>query len=200
MKMNQDKSYSEHPLFLHIRRYVDLDPLDFPGILAAFSTQKVKKKEHLMVAGTPCINHFFAVKGCLNMYFISAGGTKQTVQFAIENWWITDYLAYGSQRKSEFFIQAVEPSTVLKIDYRAQEQLLESFPELEKYFRKLYQIAYGASLMRVKYQFEWSKEEIYLHFTQQFPDFAQRVPQYLIASFLGLTPEYVSEIRRKQFS
>ena len=71
---------------------------------------------------------------------------------------------------------------------------------LERYFRTIYQIAYGASLIKVKYLYDLSKEEIYLHFTEHFPDFAQRVPQYLIASFLGLTPEYVSEIRAKNRS
>lgn len=198
--MDNEETYTEHPLFLHIGKFTDLEIGDFPEILSVFKSKKARKKEHLMVANMVCDTHFFVLKGCLNMYYINANGTKQTVQFAIENWWLTDYLAYGNERKTEFFIQAVEPTTVLSIGYKDQERLLRKFPSLETYFRKLYQIAYGASLMRIKYQFGLSKEEIYLHFIENFPEFAQRVPQYLIASFLGLTPEYVSEIRRKQFS
>jgi CRP-like cAMP-binding protein len=134
------------------------------------------------------------------MYYVNENGGKQTVQFAIENWWLTDYLAFGKERKTDFYIQAVEPCTVLGITHKEQESLLDRFPTLEKYFRKLFQIAYGAALMRTRYQYELTKEQNYLHFTQTFPDFVQRVPQYLIASYLGLTPEYVSEIRKKQFS
>ncbi|UCS92561.1 Crp/Fnr family transcriptional regulator [Echinicola marina] len=198
--MNKNNPHTTHPLFLHINRFTDIREDDFEEILGAFQTLKVKKKEHLMLADTLCDKQFFVLNGCLNMYFIDANGSKQTLQFAIENWWITDYLAFGNEQKTEFFIQSVEPATILSIDFSSQEQLLERFPKLEKYFRKVLQIAYGASLMRVKYQFELSKEEIYLHFTRNFPDFEQRVPQYLIASYLGLTPEYVSEIRRKQLS
>ncbi len=192
--------YNEHPLFVHIQQYTALTIDDFHEIIDTFSTRNVKKKDHLMVTNTICNTHFFVLKGCLNMYYITPNGTRQTVQFAIENWWITDYLSYGHKKKAEFFIQAVEPATILCIAYTDQEKLLSRFPNLETYFRKLYQIAYGASLMRIKYQFTLSKEEIYFHFTENFPGFAQRIPQYLIASFLGLTPEYVSEIRRKQFS
>ncbi|WP_222439223.1 Crp/Fnr family transcriptional regulator [Echinicola salinicaeni] len=198
--MNQNNPHTMHPLLRHINRFTDMSNDDFEEILQAFKTLKVKKKEHLMLANTLCDQHFFVIHGCLNMYFIDTCGAKQTVQLAIENWWMTDYLALGKGQKTEFFIQSVEPATVLSIDHSSQEQLLLKFPKMEKYFRKMLQIAYGASLMRIKYQFGLSKEEIYLHFTRNFPDFEQRVPQYLIASYLGLTPEYVSEIRRKQLS
>lgn len=198
MKVHQTNI--DHPLFLHISKFMEMDINDFPHILAAFNIIKVPKKNLLMAADRLCEAHFFVIKGCLNMYYISENGHKQTVQFAIENWWLTDYLAFGAQKKSEFYIQAVEPTTVLRIDFKGQEELLARYPYLEKYFRTIYQIAYGASLMRVKYQYGLSKEENYFHFAERFPDFVQRVPQYLIASYLGLTPEYVSEIRKKHLS
>lgn len=134
------------------------------------------------------------------MYFISNKGTERTIQFAIENWWMADCLAYHNQTVTGFYIQAVENTHVLSITYNKQKELLSKFPKLEKYFRVIYQISYGASLMRIKYLYDFSKEDIYFHFTKNFPEFAQRVPQYLIASFLGLTPEYVSEIRNKKRS
>ncbi len=134
------------------------------------------------------------------MFFIDDKGTGRTVQFAIENWWLTDNLAFLNKQKSDFIIQAVEHSKILSISFEQQEKLLNEFPKLEKYFRSIYQIAYGASMFRLKYIFGFSKEERYFHFIEKHPQFAQRVPQYLIASFLGLTPEYVSEIRVKHFS
>lgn len=189
-----------HPLFHHIRRYAPMPEADFPAILAAFHTVKVKKKQHLMKAGQICDANFFVVTGCLNMYTVDDSGAKQTIQFAIENWWLTDFMAFGKNSPTELSIQAVEPTEVLRITAAEQDRLLARFPYLEKYFRCIYQKAYGAALRRIRYLYEFSKKEIYFHFTEHYPEFAQRVPQYLIASFLGLTPEYVSEIRKQSAS
>ncbi len=187
-------------LLNHIEKYVEVSANDTRGILDYFELVNLRKKEYLVKAGSRCLYNYFVLKGCLNMYFDNEKGMPQTVQFGIENWWLSDYLAFAGQRNTEFYIQAVVATKVLQISYTDQERLLMQFPYLEKYFRNIFQIAYGASLMRVKHLYALSKEEIYLHFTEQYPEFAQRVPQYLIASFLGLTPEYVSEIRRKRLS
>lgn len=196
-----DKSQTiNHPLFQHLRQYTSLPVDDFPVILSAFKTIETPKKEHLMLAHQVCRSHFFVLEGCLHMYYINQNGAKRTIQFALEKWWITDYLAFGQQKLSEFYIQTVEPSRVLQLSDDAQNKLLTDYPNLEKYFRSIYQIAYGSFLHRMKLLTDFSKEEIYLHFVRHYPDFAQRIPQYLIASFLDLTPEYVSEIRRKQLS
>lgn len=189
-----------HPLFYHIRQYAPMPEADFPAIMAAFETVKAKKKQHLMKAGQICDANYFVVKGCLNMYTIDNNGSKQTIQFAIENWWLTDFMAFGKREITELSIQAVETTEVLSITSAGQDQLLAQFPYLEKYFRCIYQKAYGAALRRIRYNYEFSKKEIYFHFTEHYPEFVQRVPQYLLASFLGLTPEYVSEIRRQELS
>ncbi len=134
------------------------------------------------------------------MFFINDQGVERTIQFAIENWWITDPLAFLNEETTTFQIQALERTEVLAISKAQQEKLLLEYPQLERYFRTIYQISYGASLRKMKYLYGFSKEEIYFHFVTHFPEFAQRVPQYVIASFLDLTPEYVSEIRRKKRS
>ncbi|MGG8497858.1 Crp/Fnr family transcriptional regulator [Tenacibaculum sp. TC6] len=189
-----------HPLHQHLNHFIAIHNEDFQEILPYFTLQKINKKEVLMEGNTRCQHNYFVLKGCMHMYFMGSNGSPRTVQFAIENWWISDFLAYHHQATTDFYIQAVEDSEILTISYQQQETLLTRFPKLEKYFRHIYQIAYGASLVKFKYLFEYSKEDMYFHFTEQFPEFAQRVPQYLIASFLGLTPEYVSEIRRKKRS
>jgi hypothetical protein len=125
---------------------------------------------------------------------------EQTTHFAIENWWLTDYLAFQSQQTTGFYIQAVENTQVLAIDWHAQERLLAQYPYLERYFRLVYQRAYGADQLRIKYLYAFSREELYHHFSTHFPEFIQRIPQYLLASFLGFTPEYLSEIRKKKRS
>lgn len=133
------------------------------------------------------------------MYFISEKGVEQTTQFAIENWWLSDYMSFQFQKSSEFCIQAVEKTEMMVIDHQDQERLMAEFPAMERYFRIIYQKAYAAAQKRVKYMYELSKEEQYRQFVSMFPDFTQRIPQYLLASYLGFTPEYLSEIRKKTF-
>nr|WKN38284.1 Crp/Fnr family transcriptional regulator [Tunicatimonas sp. TK19036] len=186
--------------YQHIRKFVAIERDDFADVLSYFQVKALDKKEMVMEAGPLCNHSFFVLKGCLHMYYVNDRGVEKTIQFAIENWWLSDYLAYHHRQKTDFYIQAVEASHVLDIDYDRQNQLLEAFPLMETYFRNIYQVAYGASIMRVKYLLDYSKEEIFFQFSEQYPEFVQRVPQYLIASFLGLTPEYVSEIRKKKRS
>ncbi|WP_430965858.1 Crp/Fnr family transcriptional regulator [Spongiimicrobium sp. 2-473A-2-J] len=186
--------------FEHINRFITITEEDFREILPFFDPHTLNKKEMVVEAGTLSNSNHFVLDGCLQMFYLNDRGAERTVQFAIENWWMADYLAYHHRIVTDFAIQAVEDTQILSITYDKQVQLLSFFPALEKYFRIIYEISYGASLMRMKYIYDLTKEEMYFHFTEQFPEFAQRVPQYLIASFLGLTPEYVSEIRAKKRS
>ena len=132
------------------------------------------------------------------MFFLNSKGAEQTVQFAIENWWIADYLSFDNRTRSEFSIQAVEESEILAIDYESQERMLHRYPKLERYFRLIHQKAHSASQSRIKFLYDLSREDLYRHFCNNYPQFVQRIPQYLLASYLGFTPEYLSEIRRKK--
>ena len=98
---------------------------------------------------------------------------------------------------SDYFIQTIEASELVSIDRQVFDNLLKVLPQLERYFRIIMQKNLAASQLRNKYLYEMSKEEFYHHFSTSFPDFIQRVPQYMVASYLGLTPEYVSELRKK---
>lgn len=184
----------------HLKKFIEIDEEKFSTILSYFQTKSLNKKEVLISAGNKCSSNYFVLEGCLHMFFINDKGAENTVQFGIENWWLTDNLSFLQQSTTEFYIQAVEKSEILIISYDKLEELLNQFPELEKYFRSVYQIAYGAAIMKMKYIFNFSKEEIFFHFRDKYPDFVQRVPQYLLATFLGLTPEYLSEIRKKKRS
>lgn len=176
-------------LIAHLRKYVTLDENEAMKIAPCFKYTALKKKEMVLRSGERCTSAYFVLSGCLHMYFINRKGIEQTIQFGIENWWITDFLAFYNQGTTEFYIRAVEGSEVLILEYTDQQELFERVIQLEKYFRIIYQIAYGASMMRLKYLFDYSKEEIYFRFRAQFPEFVERVPQYLLATFLGLTPE-----------
>lgn len=184
----------------HIKKFVTLNPEDEPAILSYFQREKYVKKENLLAAGSICKSIFFVVKGCLRLYYSSEKGVEQTVQFAMEDWWLSDYYAFERQERSDFYIQAIEATEVLRIDLKQYEQLLADYPILERYFRILYQKIQAANQRRGLYQSDFSREEFYAHFHHKFPDFSRRIPQYMLASYLQMTPEYLSEIKRKKRS
>ncbi|MBB4807761.1 CRP-like cAMP-binding protein [Chryseobacterium defluvii] len=181
----------------HLDKFIRVDDEEYASILSFFEVMEVKKKQNLMLNGEVCRCMYFVLQGCLRKFFINEKGVEQTTEFAIENWWITDTFAYERQISSEFCIQTVERCTILVIDLQSQELLLKKHPVMERYFRMIYQRAYASSERRIRYLYEMTREELYVNFSTQYPWFIQRIPQYLIASFLGFTPEYLSEIRAK---
>ncbi len=184
----------------HIARFVEIDEQDYAEILPYFRVVQAKKKQNLLTEGKICKSNYFVSKGCLRLFFVNEKGIEQTIQFALENWWIADYTSFSSQKPSGFYIQAVEKSEVLALDFVSQEEMLHRFPQMERYFRLVHQRAHAATQFRIKFLYSLSKEEFYNHFNKLYPEFVQRIPQYLLASFLGLTPEYLSEIRGRKIS
>ncbi|GGC39679.1 hypothetical protein GCM10011386_34690 [Parapedobacter defluvii] len=184
----------------HLARFITINDDEFAEILSYFEHRRAGKKENLLTGGQICGWHYFVNKGILRKFFITDKGSERTTEFAIENWWMTDHLAFEARSVSPFYIQAVEPTELLAISRDKQEEMLQRHPLMEKYFRCVYQKAYGAAQMRMKFLYDFSREELYHHFRKSQPEFLQRVPQYLIASYLGFTPEYLSEIRKKSVS
>ncbi|WP_100433817.1 Crp/Fnr family transcriptional regulator [Flavobacterium sp. 1] len=184
----------------HLQKFIEINEEEFSGILSFFQVIQVKKKENLLVQGQICKSHYFVLNGCLRKFFLNEKGIELTIEFAIENWWMTDNFAYERGLSTNFYIQAVENSEILVINSEAQEKLLIEFSKMERYFRFVYQRAYAATQVRLKYLYDFSKEEFYDHLRNSYPEFVERIPQYLIASFLGFTPEYLSEIRNKKRS
>jgi len=184
----------------HIGKFVKISEQDYSKILSYFKMIEVRKKHNLLREGNICNSSYFVIKGCLRLFFINEKGVEQTVQFALENWWLADYTSFSSQKPSGFFIQTVEKSEILAIDFSSQEKMLREFPRMERYFRFVHQRAHSAYQFRIKYLYSVSREELYHQFNRLYPEFVQRIPQYLLASFLGFTPEYLSEIRSKRIS
>lgn len=185
-------------LLSHIRKFVFLSPQEEDKVCSYFKPLQFKKKQNLLEEGHVCRQHYFVEKGILRMFYINEKGVEHTTQFALENWWLTDHMSYQNQQPSTFNIQAVERASVLAINFDAQNELLEKIPSMEKYFRIIYQKAYAANQFRIKYIYDLTSEESYDNFAEKNPTFVQRIPQYLLASYLGFTPEYLSELRRKK--
>ena len=189
---------SNYPCFIaHIKKYVTLSEQDIAMLESYIQPFELKKKACLLTEGQVCRYNYFVESGCLRMYYLNDKMQEQTTQFALETWWLSDYFSFAKQKPSEYTIQAVEKSVVLAIDFQQQEKLFAELPQMERYFRIMMQRALAASQLRVKLIYQLSKEEMYKHFSTSFPKFLQRVPQYMLASYLGLTAEYLSELRKR---
>jgi CRP-like cAMP-binding protein len=184
----------------HIRKFITINDSDLAGISSFFEPLSLKKKENLLVESNVCKSNYFVEKGLLRMFFINDKGMEQTTHFALENWWIADYTSFESQIPATFNIQAVEKTEALALTYIAQEEMLQQYPVMERYFKLMHQRVNAVTQFRIRYLYDKSSEEMYHHFNKSHPDFVQRVPQYLLASFLGFSPEYLSEIRAKRKS
>jgi CRP/FNR family transcriptional regulator, anaerobic regulatory protein len=182
----------------HLRKYIDLSESDVAIFNKYVETHQLKKKELILQESKVCNYLYYVEKGCLRMYFINNKGVEQITQFALDGWWISDYQSFMNHTPSDYYIQAIEESEILAIDSQNLEILFNELPQLEKYFRILMQKAVAGAQLRSKLLYEMSKEEFYFHFSTSFPEFMLRVPQYMIASYLGLTPEYLSELRKKK--
>jgi CRP-like cAMP-binding protein len=185
-------------LIKHIRQFIEMDNEQQIILEPYIKTIKLKKKDLLLNHRQICRSLFFVEKGCLRMYFVNAKGFEQTTQFAIEKWWISDYMSFINYSPSDYYIQAIEHSEIQFIVKSDLEKLLIEIPSLNHYFHIIMQKNLAASQQRIKLLYEMSKEELYFHFVKSFPEFSQRIPQFMIASYLGLTAEYVSELRKKQ--
>ncbi|MBE8721091.1 Crp/Fnr family transcriptional regulator [Sphingobacterium pedocola] len=184
-------------LFQHVKKFIPIHDGALEIIARSFVLFEVQKKEIILNEEQLCTYIYFVSEGCLRLFYTDEKGTDQTIQFALETWWMTDIDAFHRSAKSSFCIQAVEDSLLLGIKKSDWDTLLEGFPEMEKYFRQIYERAYAAAIFRMKY-LRLPKDEIYKTFISKYPEFVQRIPQKLLASFLGFTPEYLSELRKKK--
>ncbi len=187
-----------YPNFIqHVKRYVSLNEDEEQILLKYIKPLILQKKSYLLREGEICKANYFVESGCLRMFFINDKGTEQIVQFALENWWLADYMSLTIQTKSLFYIQTIEPSEIIAVDAQKQDELFKELPQMERYFRIMMQRAYAATQRRFKFFHDYTKEENYRVFVSLFPEFVQRIPQYMLAAYLGLTPEYLSELRKK---
>ena len=186
------------PLLNHIARYVQLSADEKAVVQQAFIYKQMKKKEYLLNEGDMCTTNSFVVSGCFRMYMVTENGSEQIIQFGLPDWWVCDYQSLESKKPTEYFIQAIEATEILCINKEKLDKLFNDVPKLEKYFRLVNQRSYAAMLKRISYIYCQSSEERYNMISAMFPEFVQSVPQYMLASYLGFTPEFLSMIRAKK--
>jgi len=185
------------PLFEYLEKVLPLSPADKDVIYAVFIPRKLLKGEFLQRDGDLVKYGAFVCKGFLRSYVIDNKGREHIIQFAPENWWISDKGAGAGDSKGSCFIDAIEDSAVLLIDQAGHSKMLEKVPAYSKSFQAGMQKRSAAKDKRIVHSLVADAEERYNDFMQTYPSIAQRVPQHMLASYLGIAPETLSRVRRK---
>ena len=184
-------------LYQHISKKVNITPKEWEFITQKCIPKKIRKKQYLLQAGDKAEFSIFVTKGCLRSYSVDAAGEEHIVQFALEGWWIGDTSAFLTNEPASFNIDAIEDTEVLLFESESIDMIFDHVPMFERYMRLLLQGNYVAMHKRLVSAISTTAEEKYLRMQKQYPDIMQRVPQHMIASYLGLKPETLSRIRKK---
>ena len=180
----------------HFYKHIDFTEIEIDDILSHFTLVEFDKKEILLKEGNVCNHKFFIIEGLVRSYHLDHKGNEKINQFAIENWWITNVESFVNETPSLTSIETIEPTKVLKIDKNTLEDLYIKHPKLERYFRIITENMLVAIQRRYEVFLQLKSKDRYLNFIKNLPEFSQRVPQYMIASYLEITPEYLSELRK----
>lgn len=184
-------------LLHHFSRQITLSDQDIALIDAVVQERTLKAREFLLREGDICRYEAFILSGCLRKYCVDEAGHEVNLQFAVEDWWISDLASFTEERPSSLFIQALEPSAVLLIQHADKEQLFQKIPGMERVFRLLIQRSQCSLQDRFVSILTRPAEARYLEFLDRYPQIPLRVPQHHIASFLGMTPEFLSKVRKR---
>ncbi len=188
-----------HDLILqHIAQHIQLDEAEKAYFSSLLKHRRIAKRQFLLQEGEVCRHEYFVVKGCLRTYEMDEGGQEHVLMFSIENWWAGDLYSFFTNTPTRYNVEALEDTDVLMLDFQAHQLLYERVPKFERYFRILFQNAFIALQRRVISNISKTAEERYLEFLERYPTLEQRVPQHQIASYLGITPESLSRIRRQR--
>jgi CRP/FNR family transcriptional regulator len=180
----------------HIKNKVNPAEKDLQIFHTALNELTLSKGQFLLKPGTHVKHEYFVVKGCLKAYYMDSKGNKCIIQFAIENWWVGDFDAFYNQVPSNLYIEAVEDSQLLSIHFKQLEKIYEEAPIFERYFRLLTTQAFIAQRKRILSILEKNTQERYLEFCASYPNIKERVPNYNIANYLGVSPENLSRVRK----
>jgi CRP-like cAMP-binding protein len=184
------------PIIEHFSNYTPLDDLEIIELRSKISEKKVKRRQFILQEGDVCKHISFVVDGCLKMYKVDNKGSEHNLQFSIENGWIADLGSFYSGKQSELYIEALEQSTILQIKHVDMIYLYTNYPKFDRIFRVLIENAFIKIQKRVLQNISSTAEERYLDFLNNYPNLFNRISNVQIASYIGVTPEFLSKIRK----
>ncbi|MEC7753444.1 MAG: Crp/Fnr family transcriptional regulator [Bacteroidota bacterium] len=185
------------PLIDYMQKFVELEPQEVEIIQKHTSLRNYLKGQFVVQQGDVCRHESFVVEGCLRTFYVDEKGQEHTVMFAIENWWTADLGSFLTQTPAHYNVQCLENTKVIQFSHTNLENLYLQVPKMDRFFRIILQRAYVASERRLVRSYSLTAKERYLKFRQDYPLIEQRVPQYMIASYLGITKEFLSKIRNQ---
>jgi len=182
----------------NISKYIDLTKEEKNHFTSLLTFRKIKRNQFLLQRGEVARYDCFVKKGCLRSAYIDKNGEEYILQFAIEDWWITDFESFINETPAKLEIMALEDTELLQIDKQSLDELFNNYLKFEHFYRLMNERHFISIYQHLISFFSESAEDRYLNFVQEYPQFLNRIPQYEIASYLSITPEYLSKIRRKQ--
>jgi len=188
---------SKEILINHIKKYIDLTYQEELMLLEKIILRKYLKGQFVIQEGDVCRNDSYVISGCLVTFCVDGSGREHVLNFAIENWWTADFGSFIKQSPAKYNVKCIENTVLAQISHNDYEELFVKIPKLERFLRLLVQKEYVDAENRVIDNFMLTAKERYVIFCKRFPEIEQRVPQYLIASYLGITKEFLSKIRKQ---
>lgn len=182
----------------NIGSVIDLDQEELDFFTSLLEVRIFDKKDFVLRAGNICQYQTYVVQGCLKIFYTDNTGAEHVVKFAIEDWWAFDLQSFVTQTPAFYSIQALEKTHAFQISKKNHDLLYKRVPVFEKFGRVLFQNAYILLQQRMTQNLFSSAEEKYRHFSEKYPGLELRIPQKEIASYLGITPEFLSMLRKKR--
>ncbi|MGG9962418.1 Crp/Fnr family transcriptional regulator [Ferruginibacter sp. SUN106] len=179
----------------NIAKHITLTDVENAFFVSLLQQQDVAKKEFILKEGQLCKNFNYVHSGTLRAYYLDKEGKESTIMFAIADWWVTDMFCFINQQPAMLYIEAIENSSILQLSKNNFDTLCNEVPKFERFFRIIMQNAYTREQLRVIQNLSLSAEERYHSFINKYPQVVQQVTQKQIASYLGITPEFLSAIR-----
>ena len=197
MKENLSEASIE-PLLSYFDHLIPLNKEEKELVTQKFRPRLYRKKQYVLQEGDVCMQMNFVVRGCLRMYKIDEKGGTHILQIAAENNWIADLGSFHTEKYSELNIDALEDTMVLKINRNDLISLYLQAPKFDRIFRVLIENSYVSLQKRLLQTISSTAEDRYQYFIDTYPHLVNRLPQTQIASFLGITPEFLSRLRNKR--
>ena len=184
----------------NVSKYVNLTKEEEHGFTTYLTRKSFPKKTILLREGEICQFEGYIIEGCIRIYYIGENGQEVTLSFAVEDWWVSDIASFSNEIASRLFIETIEDCEMFLLTSDAKNELLKAYPKFERMFRILVQRNLSSLQNRLINTISQTATQRYQEFLKLYPTIPQRVPQYYIASYLGVSPEFVSKIRKKIFN
>lgn len=183
-------------LIEHLQKFVPFSEEEWALIAGRLKKRTIKRRQKILQEGDVCKHYSFVLEGCFRMYGIDDKGYEHNIQFASENDWIADIGSFYAKKISKLYIEAIEPSTILQIEQQDLYALYTKIPKLSIAFKVIIENKYVELQNRVLQNFSSTAQQRYLSFLEQYPHLSNRLPNTQIASYMGITPEFLSKIRK----